>query len=139
MPALSILPLPTASLFALGATTGIILHVGTLSSEVFVVTDSVVRWECSTTIDIGSQHCQDWLERLLMDDQALDQALGMASGKGDEPWGQGEKDKLVKEVRAAVWKDCLDDIEIQTATGARAMIAGVTTEEDDDSFDVAKK
>ncbi|WWD17038.1 hypothetical protein CI109_101475 [Kwoniella shandongensis] len=140
VPIFSILPSPLASLFALGATTGIVIHVGRHESSIFVITDSVVRWECSTTALVGEADCEEWFERLLMRDEALAKELRLATEK--ETLDEEEKRKLVKEIASVVWNECTgDDIEVPAAkveSGA-VVISTLGTEKEDDAFDVAKK
>ena len=140
VPALSFLPAPLASLYAVGATTGIVLHIGRNRSEVAVVTDSVIRWECSTTVDVGYGDCEVWLEDLLMQDQDLDKNLQINLG-GDGTWEAGQKEKMIKEVANVIWTECTgDDLEVPPAEAGSNAIAAVTTQaQEDDSFDVAKK
>ncbi|WVQ77823.1 hypothetical protein IAR50_007514 [Cryptococcus sp. DSM 104548] len=95
-PMFSILPAPLAGLFALGATTGIVIYIGPSESSVFLVTDSIVRWECTTTADVGRLDCVAFFEGLLMEDEDLDKELKAAAGR--ESWEGEEKKKLVKEV-----------------------------------------
>jgi len=140
VPALSILPASLASLYAVGATTGIVLHVGRDRSEIAVVTDSVIRWECSTTVDVGYGDCEAWFEDLLMKDPDLDKNLQMNMG-GDGSWEVGQKEKLIKEVANFIWTECTgDDLEVPPAEDGSKAIAAVTAQaQEDDSFDVAKK
>jgi actin-related protein 9 len=140
VPALSILPAPLASLYAVGATTGIVLHVGRDRSEIAVVTDSVIRWECSTTVEVGHGDCEVWLEDLLMKDQDLDKNLQMNMG-GDGTWEAGQKEKMIKEVANVIWTECTgDDLEVPPAeAGSKAIAAVAAQAQEDDSFDVAKK
>lgn len=144
VPALSILSSPLSSLFALGATTGIVLHIGHDSSEVFVVADSVVRWQCSTTVGVGKAHCEEWFEALLMADPVVERELRHAVGLGDTlAWDLGRKEKLIRELAETVWRDCTgDDLEIPpTPAGSKALaVAKAAPEkEDEEAFDVAKK
>jgi len=140
VPAFTILPAPLASLFALGATTGIVLHIGRDRSEVSIVTDSIIRWECSTTVEVGYGDCEVWFEDLLMKDADLDKNLQMNLG-GDGTWEAGQKEKMVKEVAKVIWTECTgDDLEIPPAEAGSKAIAAVTAQaQEDDSFDVAKK
>jgi actin-related protein 9 len=139
VPGFSVMPSPLASLFALNATTGIILHVSRTTSEVAIIVDSQVRWECSTTVEIGQEDCEKWFVRLLMEDSALERELQAAAG---ESW-EGAKEKLVKEVADFVWRECTgEDIEVppaQIASKAFVAAAAVTTETEEADFDVAKK
>ncbi|WVW84200.1 hypothetical protein I302_106230 [Kwoniella bestiolae CBS 10118] len=143
-PSFSILPSPLASLYALGATTGIIVHIGATESSIFVITDSIVRWECSTTVQVGELDCRSFLESLLLEDDLLDTELKAAAGKED--LSIEEKRKLVKEVSEVVWNECTgDDVEVPfLKSGNKSVVAGngtgvVGAEKEDDSFDVAKK
>jgi actin-related protein 9 len=143
VPAFSILPAPLAALFALGATTGILLNLGRDRSEITVIIDSVVRYECSTTVMVGQADCESAFERLLMGDEALDKELKIESGlEAGSAWDQGQKEKLVKEICEVIWRECTgEDIEIPAATVAsKAFIAAATQpDQEDDTFDVAKK
>ncbi|WWC69925.1 uncharacterized protein I206_103869 [Kwoniella pini CBS 10737] len=143
-PVFSLLPSPIASLYALGATTGIIVHVGSTETSIFVITDSVVRWECSTTVQVGELDCQAFLEGLLLEDEFLDKELKAASGK--EELSTDEKLKLVKEVSNVVWNECTgEDLEVPLYKGGNKVVTSgagtgvVGAEKEDDSFDVAKK
>jgi actin-related protein 9 len=140
VPGLSLLPSPLASLFALNATTGVVVHVGQTSCEIVAVTDSVVRWETATTVGVGMADCQQWLEGLLMEDESLDSQLrNLGGGKGGtEEWKTSTRRRdLVREVASVVFEECGgDDVEITPAGGKQA-VAAVIAEEDD--FDVAKK
>jgi len=140
VPAFTVLPAPLASLFALGATTGIVLHIGRDRSEVSIVTDSIIRWECSTTVEVGCGDCETWFEDLLMKDTDLDKNLQMNLG-GDGTWEAGQKEKMIKEVAKVIWTECTgDDLEIPPAEAGSKAIAAVTAQaQEDDSFDVAKK
>lgn len=140
VPALSILPAPLAAIFALGATTGIILHVSRNTSEVSVIVDSVVRWECCVTVQIGQADCEEWFDRLLMADEALDKELRQAAGV--DQWEERSKAKLVSELAGLVWRECTgDDIEIPVAkVGSNVFVlATAMPQEDEGTFDVAKK
>ncbi|WVQ79991.1 hypothetical protein IAT38_002092 [Cryptococcus sp. DSM 104549] len=95
-PQFSIIPSPLAGLFALNAVTGLVVSIGRNESSVFVVTDSIVRWECSATADVGEADCEEWFEGLLMEDLFLEQELKTAAEKDELP--ADEKRKLVKEV-----------------------------------------
>lgn len=108
VPGFSIVPLPLASLFALNATTGLVVHVGRTSSSVFIVTDSIVRWECSVTVDVGMTDCEEWFRGRLAQDSALEKALKAAVGEA-EPWTEALKAKLVAEVADATWRVCGED------------------------------
>jgi actin-related protein 9 len=135
------MPASLASLFALGATSGIVLHVGRDRSEITIVTDSVIRWECSTTVQVGYGDCEVWLEDLLMKDTDLDKNLQMNLG-GDGTWEAGQKERLVKEVANVIWTECTgEDLEVPPAEAGTKALAAVTAsaQEDDSSFDVAKK
>jgi actin-related protein 9 len=140
VPAFSIIPAPLASLFAVGATTGIVLHIGRDRSEVSVVTDSIIRWECSTTVEVGYGDCEVWFEDLLMRDADLDKNLQMNLG-GDGTWEAGQKERMIKEVAKVIWTECTgDDLEIPPAEAGSKAIAAVTAQaQEDESFDVAKK
>ncbi|ODN72814.1 hypothetical protein L202_08247 [Cryptococcus amylolentus CBS 6039] len=137
-PMFSILPAPLAGLFALGATTGIVIYIGPSESSVFLVTDSIVRWECTTTADVGRLDCEAFFEGLLMEDEDLDKELKAAAGK--ESLQGEEKRKLVKEVAEFVWKECTGpDIEVPALDSRAAEAIRGVQEEEDESFDVAKK
>ncbi|KAK4685022.1 actin-related protein 9, partial [Tremellales sp. Uapishka_1] len=139
VPGLSIFPAPLLSLFALNATTGIILHIGRHSTEISIVIDSVVRWECSTTVHVGEADCEAFFENLLMQDEGLEAELVAAKGS---PLVDGEKRKLVKQVAEVVWRECTgDDVEIPVAkSGLASVVIGATqTQEDEGTIDVAKK
>ncbi|WVF71159.1 hypothetical protein IAT40_005957 [Kwoniella sp. CBS 6097] len=137
-PILSVLPSPLASIYALGATSGLILHVGWEESYVFVVTDSVVRWECSTTVQVGEKDCQEFLERLLLDDEFLYGELKAASEKAE--LSSEEKKKLVKEVSEVLWRECTgDDVEVPLKGGKKKGAIASEPDKEDESFDVAKK
>ncbi|OCF30710.1 RNA polymerase II transcription factor [Kwoniella heveanensis CBS 569] len=137
-PLFSILPSPLASIYALGATSGLILHVGWEESYVFVVTDSVVRWECSTTIQVGEKHCQEFLERLLLEDELLDAELKAATEKSE--LSEEEKRKLIREVSEVLWRECTgDDVEVPLKGGKKKGAISSEPDKEDESFDVAKK
>jgi actin-related protein 9 len=139
VPALSILPASLAGLYALGATTGIILHIGRDRSEITVVTDSIIRWECSTTVQVGYADCEVFLEDLLTKDADLDKNLQVNMG-GDGTWEAGQKEKMIKEISNIIWTECTgDDLEVPPAEAGQRAIAAVAAQQEDDSFDVAKK
>lgn len=141
VPALSIVPASLATTYALGSTSGIILNVGRSRSEITVITDSVIRWECSTTVQIGYGDCETWFEGLLLEDKDLDKVLREASGAGDM-LEEEEKKKFVKEVANVIWTECTgDDLEVTPADGGAKVQAALAAQvpEDDSSFDVAKK
>lgn len=135
----SILPAPLAGLFALGATTGIVIYVGHEESSAFVITDSIVRWECTTSVQIGQADCEYHFEQLLFEDDLLDQELKTAAG--NELLDQEEKRKLVKEVASFVWTECTgDDIEVPGLNAKAAIVIGAAqTSGEEETFDVAKK
>jgi actin-related protein 9 len=140
VPGFSVLPNPLASLFALNATTGIILHIGRTTSEVSIIVDSLVRWECSTTVEIGQEDCEAWFIDLLNRDESLETELRAAVGEG---WDEATKQRLVREVAEFVWKECTgDDIEVPPAqVASKAFVAATqpAPEGDEGDFDVAKK
>ncbi|TXT09007.1 hypothetical protein VHUM_02481 [Vanrija humicola] len=138
-PIFSLLPAPLAALYAQNAVTGAVLHVGRKSSEVAIVTDSVVRWECSTSVDIGEADCEEYLEKLLLNDKALNTELATVAGVSS--WEPGQREKLVREIREFIFAECTgDDIEIPVAKGsAKAVVVAAAPEAEDDAFDVAKK
>ncbi|OXG80619.1 RNA polymerase II transcription factor [Cryptococcus neoformans A2-102-5] len=138
-PMFSILPAPLSGLYALGATTGIMIYIGHEESSAFVITDSIVRWECSTSVQIGQADCESHFEQLLLEDDLLDQELKTATG--NESLGQEEKRKLVKEVANFVWTECTgDDIEVPALNAKAAIVIGAAqTSGEEDTFDVAKK
>lgn len=155
------MPPSLAAIFALGQTTGVIIHIGRSRTIVNVIIDSILREECSTTVPLGTQHCEEDFLDLLMGDAQLDKELRMVLGtpgpmvtpaepteEGEaqasvvpkESWEEGEKEKYVRELAEFVWKECTlgEDLEIVNATGAKSVIPGKEGEEDS-SFDVAKK
>ena len=137
VPGFSLLPLPLASLFALNATTGLILHIGRHTSSVWVVVDSVVRWDACVSVDVGQEQCERALEGLLMSDPSLDAELKKAVGEG---WQDEQKAKLVREVCDVIWKECLgEDVEVPFVSGGKGAVVGPTEQEDEEQFDVAKK
>lgn len=141
VPALSLLPTPLASMYALGVTSGIVLHVGRDRSEIAIVTDSIMRWECSTTVQVGYADCEEWFQDLLMNDAELDTMLKSAAGTL-ATWSEGQKEKLVKEVASVIWNECTgEDLEVTPADGGAKLQAALAAPlpEDDSSFDVAKK
>lgn len=76
-----------------------------------------------------------------MKDTDLDKNLQMNLG-GDGTWEAGQKEKLVKEVAQVIWTECTgEDLEVPGAeAGSKALAAvNVSAQEDDSSFDVAKK
>jgi actin-related protein 9 len=132
VPGFSILPSPLASLFALNATTGTVIHVGKQSSLAVVITDSVVRWETAATIGVGMEDCERYLEELLMGDESLDRQIRELSG-------ERRKLEIVREVVEVVFAECTgDDIDI-IPNGGKKAVAQVAPEAEDESFDVAKK
>ncbi|WWC89023.1 uncharacterized protein L201_003941 [Kwoniella dendrophila CBS 6074] len=148
-PVFSLIPSPLASLYALGATSGMIIHVGAEETSVFVVTDSIVRWECSTTVKIGELHCRKFLEDLLLEDELLDKELNSIK----EGLTKEEKLTYIKEISDFVWTECTgDDLEVPfLKSGNKSIVSSnltgiggggtgvVGAEKEDDSFDVAKK
>ena len=138
VPGLTILPSPTASLFALGATSGLVLQCGRDSSTVSVVTDSICRDECTVTVDVGLSDCQKWFNGLLMRDEGLDRELRNAVGV--QEWGEGQKARLIREVGETVWRECTGqgDLDIPMA-GGQVSNRPAGDEEDEQTFDVAKK
>lgn len=139
-PIFSLLPAPLASLYAQNAVTGAVLHVGRKSSEVAIVTDSVVRWECSTSVDIGEADCEEYLEKLLLNDKVLTNELATVAGVSS--WEPGQREKLVREIREFIFAECTgDDIEVPVAKGAAkaAVVVAAAPEAEEEAFDVAKK
>ncbi|ORY26139.1 putative RNA polymerase II transcription factor [Naematelia encephala] len=116
VPGLSILPTPLAALYALGQTTGIVLHVGPRSSQISIVVDSVVRPECSTIVDVGSLDCEEFFEGLLKDDL------------------KDLTEEEIKQLSKALYEE---DVEIPAAKFGSRMPVNVETEEE--AFDVAKR
>ena len=138
VPGLTILSLPLAALYALGATSGIIIQIGYHQSTISIITESIVRDECTTVIPIGVAHCLESMEKLLMTDSGLDKELRVARGSGDaEPWESGEKERLVKQLVQVLWKECAVDIEAPTSTGE--VMHKPQEAEPEETFDVAKK
>lgn len=136
----SILPSPLAAMFALGATTGIVLHVSRYTSEISIIVDSIVRWECCVSVQVGQADCEAWFARLLMGDEDLDRELRQAAEVGD--WELGQKERMVKELAGVVWRDCTgDDIEIPIAkVGSKKFVKATAAVQDDEGdFDVARK
>ena len=139
LPAFALLNASLAALFALGSTSGVVLHIGATSSTASVIIDSIQRTECSAVADVGKVHCEEHLVNLLLSDTALDKELRTAAGKGDEPWGEKEKERYVRELGEVIWTECTgEDIEVIPASGSSASVAATQVEEDN-SFDVAKK
>lgn len=141
VPALSIIPASLASTYALGSTSGIILNVGRSRSEISIITDSLIRWECNTTVQVGYEDCEEWFEDLLMSDLDLEKSLKLASGSG-EMLEDGEKRRLVKEVTKVIWNECTgDDLEVTPSGGGAKVQAALAAQvqDDDSSFDIAKK
>lgn len=105
------------------------------------MTDSIVRWECSTTAAVGAKHCEEFFEKLLLADSALDTELSMAAGRGSEvDWEAGQKEALIKEVCSVVWNECTgEDIQVPPIKGVNAIVSGTSAEADESNFDVAKK
>ena len=140
VPGFSIVPSPLAAIFALGVTTGILLHISRTTSEISIIVDSVVRWECCVSVQVGQADCEAWFEGLLMGDEALDKELRLAAEV--ESWEGGRKGRLVKELAEVVFSECTgDDVEIPTArVGSSAfVVATLAPQEDEGTFDVAKK
>jgi actin-related protein 9 len=139
VPAFAILPPSLASIFALGQTTGLTIHLGYESTHISVITDSLVREECSSVAPVGRMHCGEHFVRLLLADAGLEKELRAASGKEGD-WEAGEKERYVAEVAKFVWEECMDgdDIEVLGAQGAAVSLPGKEAE-DDAAFDVAKK
>lgn len=136
-PSFALLPPSFAAIFALGQTTGIIVHVGYETTIVNIIVDSIIREECSTTIELGVKHAERRFKELLRDDKSLDRELKSVLGK--EGFEEGEKARYIDELAHFVWEECTlgDDLEIVTATGGKSVVLG--KEGEDDSFDVAKK
>lgn len=140
VPAFSILPSPLAAIFALGATTGIILNVSDQTSEISLIVDGTIRWEAVVSVNVGMRDCEQRFEGLLFGDEGLDRELRNAAGV--ESWGSGQKEMLVHEVAETVWRECTGvDVEVPPATsgGKGFVVAATATEQDEGGFDVAKK
>lgn len=139
-PQLSIFPNSIVSLLGLNATYGVVLHIGRTTSTVAVVVDSVVRWDCATSVDVGELDCEMWLEKLLLGDAALNKEL--LSVTGLEAFAPGQKEKFVREIREFIFAECTgDDIEVPLAKGAAQKVVEVAgkPDQEDEGFDVAKK
>lgn len=138
-PQLCLLPSPLAALWALNAVTGAALHIGRNTSEVSIVVDSVVRYECVKSVNLGQADCEAHLDALLMADDILNTEL--LSAAGVDNWTDGQKEKLVKEIRQFIFAECTgDDIEVPVAKGgAKAVVIIAAQPEEEDAFDVAKK
>ncbi|EKC98993.1 RNA polymerase II transcription factor [Trichosporon asahii var. asahii CBS 8904] len=141
VPQLAVLPSPLASLFAMNAVSGAVLHIGREASEVNIVYDSIVRWEATATVDVGEVDCERHLEKLLLADEKLDKELKSVAGV--ESFAPGQKEQYVKEIREFIFAECVgDDIEVpiaKTAVKAAVVTSNKKPEEEDDAFDVAKK
>lgn len=139
-PQLAIFPCPLVSLLGLNSTTGVVLHIGRSTSTVAVVVDSVVRWECTTSVELGELDCEMWLEKLLLEDAQLEKELKSVTGA--ESWAPGQKEKIVREIREFIFAECTgDDIEVPLPKGAEQKVLEVAGKPDkeDEGFDVAKK
>lgn len=139
-PQVALFPNAIVSLLGLNATYGVVLHIGRTTSTVAVVVDSIVRWECATSVEVGELDCELWLEKLLMDDAALNKEL--LSVASVDTWAPRQKEKLVREIREFIFAECTgDDIEVPLAKGAAQKVVEVAGKPDkeDEGFDVAKK
>lgn len=106
-------------------------------STVYVIIDSILRLECSRTVNLGSRDCEEFFRGLLMADQALDKELKAVAGK--EEWAQGEKEGWVKKVEEVFWREAgVLGVEVPSASGAKVAVVG-TEEEDEGAFDVTKR
>jgi actin-related protein 9 len=138
-PQLSMIPAPLATLFGLNSTTGVVLHVGRHTSQAVVVTESVVRWETATSVDLGEADCEEFLEGLLLQDAPLDKELKTAAEV--ESWAPGQKEKLVREVREFIFAECTSgDIEVpENKAGHKSVVVVAAKPQEEEGFDVAKK
>ena len=144
-PGLTLLSPPLAAIYALGSTTGIVVHLGARrTTSIFVVLDSIVRWDACVTVDVGEQDCRENFLELLMQDAALDQELRGAVLEGSD-WSEGEKEKWIAQIADKIWEEYLtEDVQIPLAGEglASGAILGATTAqagEDEGGFDIAKK
>ncbi|GMK55218.1 hypothetical protein CspeluHIS016_0202740 [Cutaneotrichosporon spelunceum] len=139
-PQLALFPNSIISLLGLNATTGIVLHIGRSTSTVAVVFDSIVRWECATSVDIGELDCEAHLEGLLLADERLDKELKNAAGV--ESFAPRQKEKYVREIREFIFAECTgDDIEVPLPKGARQKTVEMAgkADKEEEGFDIAKK
>jgi actin-related protein 9 len=67
----SIMPWPVASLFGVGAMTGMVVHIGTYSTEIGVVVESTVRTDVGGCVNVGKDDCIAHLAELLSKDQEV--------------------------------------------------------------------
>jgi actin-related protein 9 len=146
-PGFTLLSPPLASIYALGSTTGVVVHLGARrTTSIFVVVDSIVRWDACVSVDVGQEDCRERFLELLMEDEGLDNELRVAFLDGrDEPWQAGVKEEWVAQISDKIWAEYLaDDVQVPLAGEglASGLILSATAAqngEDEGGFDIAKK
>jgi actin-related protein 9 len=134
----AIMPWPVASLFGVGAVTGMVVHVGTYSTEIAVVIESTVRTDLAGCVDVGREDCVRHLSDLLSKEDVLQTQIARRIGETSSTLAAGA---VFRELAEAI----LDDedrgkLVIPLATGSKAAVIGEDgePEEEEGVLNVAK-
>ncbi|KAJ9115257.1 hypothetical protein QFC20_001124 [Naganishia adeliensis] len=134
----AIMPWPVASLFGVGAVTGMVVHVGTYSTEIAVVIESTVRTDLAGCVDVGREDCVRHLSDLLSKEDVLQAQIAKRIGETSSTLTAGA---VFRELAEAI----LDDedrgkLVIPLATGSKAAVIGEDgePEEEEGVLNVAK-
>ncbi|KAJ9115014.1 hypothetical protein QFC22_005342 [Naganishia vaughanmartiniae] len=130
----SIMPWPVASLFGVGAMTGMVVHIGTHSTEIGVVIESTVRTDVGGCVDVGKEDCIAHLAELLSKDEEIHkQITGNASST--------KVDAIFRELACGILNDeDRSKIMIPLASGQKAAVIGDDGEQEEEEgvLNVAK-
>ncbi|KAJ9104533.1 hypothetical protein QFC21_002029 [Naganishia friedmannii] len=130
----SIMPWPVASLFGVGAMTGMVVHIGTYSTEIGVVVESTVRTDVGGCVNVGKEDCIAYLAELLSKDEDIRRQI-------TENSNSITVESIFRELACGI----LDDedrskIMIPLASGQKAVVIGDDGEQEEEEgvLNVAK-
>jgi actin-related protein 9 len=137
----AVLPWPIASLFGVGAVTGMVVHVGSHSTEIAVVVESTVRTDVAGCVEVGREDCIRHLSTLLSTEAGLQDTIRSKIEDSAVRKTHSTVDSAMRELAETI----LDDedrskIVIPLASGSKAVVAGddVLQEEEEGVLNVAK-
>lgn len=137
----AVLPWPIASLFGVGAVTGMVVHVGTHSTEIAVVVESTVRTDVAGCVEVGREDCIRHLSALLSTEAGVRETINSKMDDNAVRKPSATVDSALRELAETI----LDDedrskIVIPLASGSKAAVAGddVLEEEEEGVLNVAK-
>lgn len=132
------MPWPVASLFGVGAVTGMVVHVGTYATEIAVVIESTVRTDLAGCVDVGREDCVRHLSELLSKEDTLQTQIAgrLAERNSTLPAGS-----VFRELAEAIFDD--EDrgkLVVPLATGGKVAVIGEDgePEEEEGVLNVAK-